>query len=212
MKKRDHKKEIEEVRETLTFFHESKNEPTSILVVRIFVHPENHKEYWENCDGFLKMIEGIFNYKIKEDVENDNIHVHLSTSFSINCQFDVSVFTINLIFVNHELTNLPVQKILTHLTYRVKEVTDIHPELHYYPFEVFVSLIDESNKPIRDENEFENHNGMLGEESVFWLNQISKESFKTDLNGLLNIRGSELGRKIKQIEIESKTDRIFWKS
>ncbi len=91
MNNQDTQDEFKEVRETLSYLHQIKNEPTSILIAKLFIHPHEKSDLWVGADGLFEIIEGIFDEDVKNELKGIHLPVHLTTSFTINFQFEVPV-------------------------------------------------------------------------------------------------------------------------
>jgi len=200
MNNQDTQDESKEVRETLAYLHQTKNEPTSILITKLFIHPLEKSDLWVGADGLFDIIEGILDEDVKNELKGIHLPVHLTTSFNINFQFEVPIFTVTLIFTNEDESNDSIHFLIKCLLDKAKKVTGIEPELHFYPFEVFFALIDESLKPDREDLILEDAKGIVDEVSLRWLNNLCYHSFRTDIQELLNLRNSDLGDEIMDIE------------
>ena len=200
MTNQDAENEYKEMREALDYLHLKKNEPTSILITKLFIHPLLKSDLWKNADGFFDIIEGIIDVDVKNKLKDILLSIHLTTSFTINVKFEVPIFTVTLIFINEDEINESIHFLIKNFLDKAQKVTGIEPELHFYPFEVFFALIDEVFKPNREEVILENTKGIVDEVSLRWLNNLCYHSFRTDVKELLIIRNSRLGDEIMDIE------------
>jgi len=193
-------KNADEMREMLLFLDENRKGPTGILITKIYVHPESHGDLWQNADGLFRLFEGIFNKTLQVQVGDVCLPVHFSIAFSVNQTFQLPIFTINLVFTNEGESNLILRTLAKHLIDTTEPITGIEPEIHFYPFEVFYALIDEALKPVREDIMLDDGKGVVDEVSMKWLNKLAQNSFKCELKDLINLRNSELGSQIIDIQ------------
>jgi hypothetical protein len=193
----------QEVHELLTYLNKRGEGLTSILISKLFIHPIEKKEYWEDTNGFFTIFEKIFQNDLTFKFDN-NSPVHISTSYTINDTFEIPIFTVTLVFPNQGKGHQFIHEITKHLIDSAEDVTGYPPELHLYPFEVFYSLIDELYKPNREEVVLEDGKGVIDDMSLLWLNNLCFHSFKTTFQELMNLRNSKLGLQIMDIENRTK--------
>jgi len=196
----------DEMREMLLFLDENRKGPTGILITKIYVNPETHRDLWQNADGFLRLIDGIFNETLQVQVGDVCLPVHFSLAFSVNHTFQIPIFTINLVFINEGESNLILRTLAKHLLDATESVTGLEPEIHFYPFEVFYALIDEALKPVREDIMLDDGKGVVDQQGLNWLNNLARHSFRCELRDLMNLRNSELGSQIIDIQTGALND------